>query len=314
MNNILQENTIIFVGVSIFLIAMAIYLGRRLRRIPFATLLLGLFGLILGLVLGSLGGGIFRPLPGIYGQYLPFVVQLVIAFAVADLFIQQSGMLSDFVSVATKRFLELLHLRDRETHQEGEIFVDTSCLIDGRIEEIVTSGFIGGRLLVPRFVLDELQQIAGSTDDIRRIKGKRGIEALTNLRKNKAVKVEVIEEGLSVREKVDTKLVKMAKIRKAKILTLDYNLNQVASLSDVKVLNINELAHALRPALVPGEALQIKVIQKGKEKGQGVGFLPDGTMIVVEGGQNMVGDTVDVEVERVFQTVAGKMIFTKPKK
>lgn len=314
MNDVVQDNTIIFIAVSVVVIAVAIYLGRRMRRIPFAVLLLGLFGLILGLVLGSLAGGIFRPLPSIYGQYLPFVVQIVIAFAVADLFIQQSGIVGDFVSLVIKRVLEMLRLRERDGHHELEIVVDTSILIDGRIEEIVNTGFVQGKLIVPRFVLDELQQIAGSSDDIRRMKGKRGIEVLANLRKSKMVKVEVLEEGISSREKVDAKLVKVAKNRRAKILTLDYNLNQVASISDVKVLNINELAHALRPSLVPGEALQIKVIQKGKEKGQGVGFLPDGTMIVVEGGDKMIGDQVDVEVERIFQTVAGKMIFTKPKK
>lgn len=314
MTDFVQENTLIFIGVSVILVAAAVYLGRRLRKMAFPTLFLGLIGLIFGLALGALASGVFRPLPGIYGQYLPFVVQIVFAVAVADLFIQQAGTVGDFLSLVLKRFFEILHLREREGHLEGDIMLDTSSLIDGRIEEIVMTGFLGGRLIVPRFVLDELQQIADSAEAVRRSKGRRGLEVLTNLRKSKNVKVEVLEEGLTGREKVDTKLVKIGKAHRAKILTLDYNLNQVASISGVRVLNINELAHALRPALVPGEGIQIKVIQKGKEKGQGVGFLPDGTMIVVEGGEKMVGDTVDVEVERIFQTVAGKMIFTKPKK
>lgn len=309
-----QENTIIFALVSFALIFAALYLGRRLRRVSFTVLILAVVGLILGLILGSLAGGVFRGLPGIYGQYLPIVVEIVFAVAVADLFIQQAPGLKEFASQATRRFFEMLHWRDREPHHEIEYVIDTSSLIDGRIQEIATTGFIEGHLLVPRFILDELQQVADSSDPVRRTKGKRGLEALSDLRKNKKVVVEILEEGLSGREKVDGKLVKIAKSRRARILTVDYNLNRVASISDVKVLNVNELAHALRPALVPGEALQIKVIQKGKERGQGVGFLPDGTMIVVEGGEKLVGDMVAIEVERVFQTVAGKMIFGKPKK
>lgn len=311
---IFQENTIIFIGVTVALVLAAVYLGRRLRKISFPLLLLGLTGLIFGLILGSLAAGVFRTLPGIYGQYLPIVVQLVIAIAVADLFIQQAAAVTEFLTVVLRRVLEMVHLRAREDEREGDMLVDTSSLIDGRIEEIIAAGFLTDRLLVSRFVLDELQTIADSSDPIRRTKGRRGLEVLTNLQKNKLVRVEVLEESLTGREKVDTKLVKIAKARKAKILTVDYNLNQVAAISDVRVLNVNELAHALRPALVPGEALQIRVIQKGKEKGQGVGYLPDGTMIVVEGGEKLVGETVDVEVERIFQTVAGKMIFTKPKK
>ncbi|MBI3495411.1 hypothetical protein HY065_02180 [Candidatus Berkelbacteria bacterium] len=169
------------------------------------------------------------------------------------------------------------------------------------------------KLIVPRFILNELQAVADSADPIKRAKGRRGLEVLAGLQKDPKIRFEVIEETIGGRDKVDEKLVKMAKQRKAKIITADYNLNKVASISGVKVLNINELANSLRPAVVPGESLLVKVIQKGKGRGQGVGFLPDGTMIVVEAGNQYVGQDIDTEVERIFQTAAGKMIFVRPK-
>jgi uncharacterized protein YacL len=191
--------------------------------------------------------------------------------------------------------------------------VDTSAIIDGRVADISQTGFIFGTLVVPRFVLEELQHIADSADSMRRARGRRGLDILQRLQKEPAVQVEISDADAENVMEVDAKLVKLARQWHAPIITNDFNLNRVAELQGVKVLNINELAHAVKPILLPGEEMQIKIMQEGKELGQGVGYLDDGTMIVVEGGKTYIGQTVDVTVTRVLQTVAGRMIFAHPK-
>ena len=191
--------------------------------------------------------------------------------------------------------------------------VDTSAIIDGRIAEIVESGFIYGTLVVPRFVLDELQHIADSSDTLRRNRGRRGLEILGRMQKDARTPVEIAEERYPEIEEVDAKLVALARERSRAILTNDFNLNRVAELQGIRVMNINSLANAVKPALLPGEDLRVRVIQEGKEAGQGVGFLDDGTMIVVEGGARYIDRDLDVAVTRVLQTVAGRMIFAQPR-
>ena len=202
---------------------------------------------------------------------------------------------------------------DRRRSGEPHIVVDTSAIIDGRIAEIVESGFIYGTLVVPRFVLDELQHIADSSDTLRRNRGRRGLEILARMQK---------EPGHAGRDhrgrrpdepEVDAKLVALARTRSRVILTNDFNLNRVAELQGVRVMNINSLANAVKPAVLPGEELRVRVIQEGKEPGQGVGFLDDGTMIVVEGGARHIDKDLDVAVTRVLQTVAGRMVFAQPR-
>lgn len=195
----------------------------------------------------------------------------------------------------------------------GSILVDTSVIIDGRITDIAKTGFIPGRLVVPRFVLAELQNIADSDDAMRRSRGRRGLEMLNTIRQDTDQDVEIIEEDMHLIPEVDAKLVALAKRLKASILTTDFNLNRVAQIEGVRVLNINELANAIRPVVIPGEEMTVKVVQTGKERGQGVGYLTDGTMIVVDNGDKLIGQEVLTEVTRVFQTVAGKMIFVAPK-
>jgi uncharacterized protein YacL len=192
-------------------------------------------------------------------------------------------------------------------------YVDTSALIDGRMTDVVASGFLFGTLVVPRFVVAELQHIADNRDQTRRVRGRRGLEVLNVLQKDHRVAVELSDEDPSGIEAVDAKLVELARRRKAGILTNDYNLNRVAQLDDVRVLNLNQLANALKPAFLPGDALQVKVIQQGKEPGQGLAYLDDGTMIVVEGGGEMVDREIEVTVVRVLQTVAGRMVFAQPR-
>jgi uncharacterized protein YacL len=176
----------------------------------------------------------------------------------------------------------------------------------------VESGFIHGILVVPRFVLEELQHIADSSDTLRRNRGRRGLEILARMQRDPRTPVEVVDDEVPGVAEVDAKLVELAKRRDRVVLTNDFNLNRVAELQGVRVMNINSLANAVKPAVLPGEELHVKVIQEGKEAGQGVGFLDDGTMIVVEGGARLIERDVDVTVTRVLQTVAGRMIFAQP--
>jgi rRNA maturation endonuclease Nob1 len=199
-----------------------------------------------------------------------------------------------------------------EANQAAKILVDTSVIIDGRIADIARAGFVPGTLLVPRFVLAELQNIADSSDAMRRSRGRRGLEMLNNIRVTEDVDMEVIDDDVENVQEVDAKLVALARKLGASILTTDYNLNRVAQIEGVRVLNINELANAIRPVILPGERMLVKIVQSGKEKGQGVGYLADGTMIVVDQGDKMMGQDVESEITRVFQTVAGKMLFAVP--
>ena len=196
---------------------------------------------------------------------------------------------------------------------DPHIVVDTSAIIDGRIAEIVESGFIYGTLVVPRFVLEELQHIADSSDTLRRNRGRRGLEILNRMQKDASTPVEIVEDEVPEIPEVDAKLVALARERSRVVLTNDFNLNRVAELQGVRVMNINSLANAVKPAVLPGEELRVRVIQEGKESGQGVGFLDDGTMIVVEGGARHIDKDLDVSVTRVLQTVAGRMIFAQPR-
>lgn len=199
-----------------------------------------------------------------------------------------------------------------EASQANKILVDTSVIIDGRIADIARAGFVPGTLLVPRFVLAELQNIADSSDTMRRSRGRRGLEMLNNIRVTEDVDMEIIDDDVESIQEVDAKLVALGRKLGASILTTDYNLNRVAQIEGVRVLNINELANAIRPVILPGERMMVKIVQAGKEKGQGVGYLADGTMIVVDQGDKMMGQDVESEITRVFQTVAGKMLFAVP--
>jgi uncharacterized protein YacL len=201
----------------------------------------------------------------------------------------------------------------RSKAASNRVVVDTSAVIDGRIADIARTGFILGTLVVPRFVLDELQRIADSPDATRRNRGRRGLEMLTALQKDPVMPVEVVEATYPEITEVDAKLVAYARDHAAAILTNDFNLNRVAELQGIRVLNINELANAVKSVVHPGEEMRVRIIQEGKEAGQGVGYLDDGTMIVVEGGLRFLEREVPITVTRVLQTVAGRMIFAQPR-
>ena len=195
---------------------------------------------------------------------------------------------------------------------EQRILLDTSVIIDGRIADICAAGFISGMLLVPQFVLNELQHIADSSDVLKRNRGRRGLDILNKLQKDSLTPVRITDMDVEEVHEVDEKLIILAKQLSCPILTNDYNLNRVAELQGVPVLNINELANAVKAVFLPGETLRIKVIQEGKEAGQGVAYLDDGTMVVIEDGRRYISQTLSVMVTKVLQTAAGRMIFAKP--
>ena len=286
------------------IVLSALWLTARLIRLNTRTLLTGFMGILIGLIVGALLSLPLATLPGQYGQWLPLAVTVVAAIMFGSLFASRGALFVAFLYQAVTG-------KGSKTLGGREIVVDTSAIIDGRISEVAGTGFLFGTLLVPRLVLEELQNIADSTDSLRRAKGRRGLEVLTALEKHSDVVIEIVETQGRVKA-VDAKLVEIARERGALIMTTDYNLNRVAEIQRVPVLNVNELSNALRPQVLPGEDLVVKVVSKGKEKGQGVGYLPDGTMIVVENGDRLVGQEVKTTVSRSLQTVAGKMIFVTP--
>lgn len=299
--------------VALFLIILVIALvalivTRKLLHVAFPYFFMGVLGATAGLILGNVVGKILIKLPGSYGVWLPMIIQVFIAVAIFDLFIAQARPAARF-------FASLFANPETIGRSENiEIVIDTSALIDGRIEEIVNSGFIFGHLIVPKFILDELQKIADSEDNLKRTKGRMGLEVLGNIQKNRQIIIEISDEKLRERDRVDNKLVKLAKERGAKLMSVDNNLLQVAQIQGVEILNIHVLAQAMKPLLIPGEFIKIKVVQKGKERKQGIGYLDDGTLVIVEEGDKYIGEEVNSEVVRIHQTVTGKMVFVQPKK
>ncbi len=291
----------------------AAWLIREVQAISTAEFVTAIGGLLIGLLMGVLLGLPLSRLGDPLGQVLPLGVSLILGLGMVGLTVAKR---QDLIMAAES--IGLLRHPDAEGAAEdrsGEphIVVDTSAIIDGRIAEIVESGFVYGTLVVPRFVLEELQHIADSSDTLRRNRGRRGLEILGRLQKDERTPVEIAGEDFPELSEVDAKLIALAKGRSRAILTNDFNLNRVAELQGIRVLNVNSLANAVKPALLPGETLRVRVIQEGKEAGQGVGFLDDGTMIVVEGGARFIDRDIDVLVTRVLQTVAGRMIFSQPR-
>ena len=288
------------------------WLISRVEDLSTAEFVTAVIGLTLGLLMGLLLGVPLANLPPPWGDVLPLGVSLFLGLGMLGLTVAKRRDL--IVAAQTMGVLGRSDdARAEERSGEPRIVVDTSAIIDGRIAEIVESGFIYGTLVVPRFVLDELQHIADSSDTLRRNRGRRGLEILNRMQKEPGTPVEIVEDAVPSESEVDAKLVALARARSGVILTNDFNLNRVAELQGVRVMNINSLANAVKPAVLPGEELRVRVIQEGKEAGQGVGFLDDGTMIVVEGGARHIDKDLDVSVTRVLQTVAGRMIFAQPR-
>jgi uncharacterized protein YacL len=313
----------------------------QIRKAEVSDLVAGSIGLVSGLIIAAL---LAIPLSQLsffqLGRWLPTIVAVFCAYLGITIAVLRK---EDFTRLTSSAFAGRAARRanreeregegdDHDEHEEREektrlrerfgarnkarnsdkILVDTSAIIDGRIADISQTGFITSTLVVPRFVLEELQHIADSADGLKRNRGRRGLEILQRL-KDSHVPIEISDADAENTPEVDAKLVKLARQWHCSIITNDFNLNRVAELQGVKVLNINELAHAVKPILLPGEEMQVAIMQDGKENGQGVGYLDDGTMIVVEGGKSYMGSTIEVTVTRVLQTVAGRMIFAHPK-
>lgn len=221
-----------------------------------------------------------------------------------------SETINQFTNLASAG-LHLLPSRGTNIKFSHPVILDTSAIIDGRVLDIAKAKFLSGVVLIPQFILTELQQVADSADSIKRARGRRGFEVIDQLKKLPNIKVEVWDRPLSGKT-VDDQLIRLGKILKGRIFTCDFNLNRVATMSSIEVLNVNELANALRVVAIPGEVLQkVKIVHKGKDSSQGVGYLEDGTMIVLEDGEKLIGEQINVEVTRILQAQTGRMIFGK---
>lgn len=279
--------------------------GGVLSRASAVDILVGLGGLIVGLVIGVLLTYPISFLP-FKNAALPLVVTIICgALGLAVFLLRKDDIVSLLTGLPRVRFL-------RGQGATGKI-LDTSAIVDGRIADICRTGFLEGELLIPRFVLRELQQVADSQDPLKRNRGRRGLDILNRMRKEKKVNIRIIDRDFPDIRDVDAKLIKLAKIMGARVITNDFNLNKIAELEGVEVLNINELSNALKPYVLPGEELRVQIIREGKEADQGVGYLDDGTMVVVEEGKRYINATVDTVVTSVLQTPAGRMIFARLK-
>jgi uncharacterized protein YacL len=282
----------------------------KIRQVPAQQLIAATIGLVIGLIIAALTS---IPLSALDKTFAPWGSLLPIGSLV--LF----GYLGAWVMVMRERDIYALFTgrlgRDggsRGATSEKPILLDTSVIIDGRVADISRTGFLDGVLTIPRFVLAELQHIADSPDPLRRNRGRRGLDMLNKLQKESVVPIRISDIDIEEVHEVDDKLVRLSKNLHCPVLTNDYNLNRVAELQGVRVLNINELANAVRAVVLPGETMHVRVVQEGKELGQGIAYLDDGTMVVIENGKKFIGNSVDVAVTRMLQTNQGRMIFATP--
>jgi uncharacterized protein YacL len=277
---------------------------QRIRQLPAQELFAIIVGLVVGLFIAALLSPVLSNLPSPFGEILPFVGAVLFGYlGMAVMIMRQKDILS---IIGTRLSGEAMY------HEERPVLLDTSVIIDGRIADISQTGFISGTMLVPRFVLNELQHIADSSDTLRRNRGRRGLDMLNRLKEESLVPVRITDMDAPEAHDVDDKLIQLAKNMRCPIVTNDYNMNRVAQLQGVMVLNINELANAVKSVLLPGETIEVDVIQEGRELGQGVGYLDDGTMIVVEEGRPYIGQTIPVLVKKVLQKTEGRLVFAQP--
>jgi uncharacterized protein YacL len=282
----------------------------QLAQISARTMVAGMLGLIVGLIIAALVSFPLALLPQPLSQILPFVGAVLMSYLGVTLFVMRQN---DILNLIGSRFAS--KPGETEPNPSGRnVLLDTSVIIDGRIADIAHTGFVAGSMLVPAFVLNELQHIADSPDSLRRQRGRRGLDILNQLQKDPSISFRITDLDVEGVRAVDDKLVVLAKQLRCPILTNDYNLNRVAELQGVQVLNINELANAVKTVFLPGETINVLVIQEGKEAGQGVGYLDDGTMVVVEDGVGLIDEQISASVTKVLQTAAGRMIFARPER
>lgn len=279
---------------------------KSLSAMSTQDLIAGTLGLFLGLIIANLVGLAFGSVPYI-GPYVSVALSIILGYLGMHLVVSKKSELASCLHLHAEGSFDKKKNKD---HHTGKL-LDTNVIIDGRVADIYRSGFLEGPIIVPVFVLEELQKIADSSDILKRNRGRRGLDILNHMRKNSKDDVIIVTNDFEDISEVDSKLVKLAREKNYKIVTNDYNLNKVAELQGVAVLNINDLAIAVKPAVVPGEQIFVQLVKSGKEEGQGVAYLEDGTMIVVENGSQCIGKEVPVIITSVLQTSAGKMIFAK---
>ncbi len=294
-----------WIGAAVgFLCAMlTMQLEQVIKRIPLKTIIGGTLGLVTGLGIAKLASYPFDQFLELPNLQIPLYIFFLAIFGYIGLML--GGKKMD--EIAAPPFLE----SGKPARQLPKL-LDTSVIIDGRIADLCETGFLEGTLIVPKFVLRELQYIADSPDDLKRLRGRRGLDILHRIQKQNRIRVEFLDSD-SDRLEVDSKLVDLALKMNAKILTNDFNLSKVAQLRGIEVLNINQLANALKSAVLPGETLQVQILREGKSQGQGIGYMDDGTMVVIENARQYIGKEVNVSVTSVLQTTAGRMIFTEIK-
>ncbi len=283
---------------------LLVLLEVSMRKVSLRNLSAGLAGLVFGVFMSWILTTVIRLVP--MKPEIFFIIQIILTlvFCYLGMTIALRGKDEFSLIIPYVKF-------ERRDQAEQFIILDTSVIIDGRVADICQTRFISGRLVIPRFVLRELQQIADSQDALKRNRGRRGLDILNKIQKNDKIDVKITEEDFPEFSEVDAKLIKLANVLGASILTNDYNLNKIAELQGVTVLNINDLANALKPVVLPGEVLTVRITKEGKEYNQGVAYLDDGTMVVVDNARYLMGQTLKVIVTSVLQTSAGRMIFAK---
>ncbi len=285
------------------------YIEKNMQKLTASEIIFGAGGAIIALIISSLIGSVLNTT--LVGKIIFAILNIIMAVIGADIAVKKrEDIMSFFMNL--KKVSSNKDKKSKGSKAEPKV-LDTSVIIDGRIFDICQTGFIEGTLIIPNFVLEELRHIADSSDGLKRNRGRRGLDILNKIQKELNIEVQIWEKDFPEIAEVDSKLLKLAQVLGGKVITNDYNLNKVAEFQGVPVLNINELANAIKPVVLPGEEMTIQVVKDGKESGQGIAYLDDGTMIVVEGGRKYMGEVIDVIVTSVLQTAAGRMIFAKQK-
>ena len=284
---------------------------KNIQNLTVTEFLFGTLGLLVGLVFATLIGVPISRIHFVIGPILFILIDLIGALVGIKIFIKRKDDILNLLTSIKKN-----GIRDKKNKHNEKIcpkILDTSVIIDGRIFDICQTGFVEGPLVIPGFVLNELRHISDSADGLKRNRGRRGLDILNKIQKELSIETQIYEEDFPKIAEVDAKLLKLAQVLNGKVVTNDFNLNKVAEFQGVPVLNINELANAIKPVLLPGEEMKVVVMKDGKEASQGIAYLDDGTMIVVEGGRKFISEEIMVVVTSVLQTAAGRMIFAKPK-
>ncbi|MBC6316022.1 PIN/TRAM domain-containing protein [Listeria grandensis] len=296
-----------------YVVAALNWLENGLTKTSNTVIIYGGLGLMIGLVIAFFAGNALNQtkIP-ILNSVVPVILTLVLGYLGFRVGISRRNEWGNLFANRGVKKKTPEEVKEEATAAREYKILDTSVIIDGRIADILATGFLDGTIVIPLFVLAELQHIADSSDTLKRTRGRRGLDILNRLQKEESIRVEMYEGDFEEISEVDSKLVKLAKVMQGKVVTNDYNLNKVCEFQNVAVLNINDLANAVKPVVLPGEKMTVLVVKDGKEHNQGVAYLDDGTMIVVEDGRKFINETIQVEVTSVLQTSAGRMIFAKP--